>query len=60
MKIRKRTRNAIGGVLLAIIILLVLFFATPLFGTGPSAEVSLGGATDGGGFPKIQGAYIAP
>lgn len=57
--LRSKKLQGIGGGILAAIILLIVFLVVPIMaGVGPTAEISEGGSTVGGGFGIHQvGAY---
>lgn len=55
--LKSKKLQGIGGAVLAAIILLIVFLVVPLIAGGPTAEISEGGATVGGGFGIHQGGF---
>jgi hypothetical protein len=56
--LKSKKLQGIGGAVLAAIILLIVFLVGPLIARGgPTAELSEGGATVGGGFGIHQGGF---
>ena len=54
--LKSKKLQGIGGAVLAVIILLIVFLVVPLVAGGsPTAEISEGSATVGGGFGIHQG-----
>ena len=53
-------KRVIGAASLALIVLLILFFAVSILGTGAPEMFSSGDATTHGGFPILHGGYISP